>query len=76
MLVIAVEAWERTIARSRVELYRQPNLEAKGREEDIPTCRAIGVSIPACAESVPAIAMCISFLTDCVDVVFGIEANV
>lgn len=31
--------------------------------------------MPASAESVPAIAMCISFLTDCVDSVFGIVAR-
>jgi len=31
--------------------------------------------MPASAESVPAIAMCISFLTDCVGSVFGIVAS-
>ena len=66
---------ERTITRQRVELYHQPKTKQKEGKKDIPTCRAIGVSIPASAESVPAIAMCISFLTDCVGSVFGIAAK-
>lgn len=50
-------------------------LKQEEGKEDIPTCRAIGVSIPASAESVPAIAMCISFLTDCVGREFGIAVE-
>ena len=50
-------------------------LQQKEGKGDIPTCRAIGVSIPAIAESVPATDMCISFLTDCVGSVVGIAAR-